>query len=326
MKEISPPTYRIRDWSSHFENHESRKIKCLQWVPVKNKHDGSSYRRVAALPDAVEVFCAWSLLVQVASRMPVRGVLRDEDGPLTASELAMKTGFPEQIFTKAFSTLTDKKIRWIEVVDGEISRPIPEHPGASGNFGVEGKGIEVVATATTTSDPSDQSPPSAGGSNYPTLEQALSYAKGAPIIITPEQATSWHERRSEGGWQTNIQGVLTPIADWRSNLHAYVRRWNANEAEKRAKQEERERSRKRKMRTRGVQILVPRPRRAPRDSSLMRSPSRFTGSSSTMPNSGKWILSGRQRLTPRTNYPHPSDLRTSSTDERLSRGNLEASC
>jgi hypothetical protein len=141
MKEISPPTYRIRDWSSHFENHESRKIKCLQWVPVKNKHDGSSYRRVAALPDAVEVFCAWSLLVQVASRMPVRGVLRDEDGPLTASELAMKTGFPEQIFTKAFSTLTDKKIRWIEVVDGEISRPIPEHPGASGNFGVEGKGI-----------------------------------------------------------------------------------------------------------------------------------------------------------------------------------------
>jgi uncharacterized protein YdaU (DUF1376 family) len=97
----------------------------------------------------------------------------------------------------------------------------------------------VTASAVTAE--SSTPPPAVAGGMYPTQEQVLSYAKGAPVIITPEQATSWWEKRSDGGWQTTVQGVLTPIANWRGNLHAFVRSWNAKEKEKQAKAEERQR-------------------------------------------------------------------------------------
>lgn len=126
--------YAIKDWDKHFENSESRKVKSLTWVPVKNKHDGKGYRRVVAHPKSVQVFCAWNLIVQVASRTPRRGVLRDEDGPLTTSDLAFKTGFPESIFEVAFQVLTEPKIGWLV---RSPSDDIPEAPEVSGDAGVE---------------------------------------------------------------------------------------------------------------------------------------------------------------------------------------------
>jgi hypothetical protein len=145
------PTYRVREWEKHFENSESRKVKNLAWVPVKNKHDGAGYRRVAALPNSVQVFCGWSLIVQVASRMPTRGVLRDDDGALDPADLAAKTGYPESVFRAAFEALTHPKIRWLEL-DGEspsFSTPpgrAGKFPDAPGDSGVEQKGTEGKGT------------------------------------------------------------------------------------------------------------------------------------------------------------------------------------
>ncbi len=140
------PVYRVRDWNKHFENHDSRKVKSLAWVPVKNKHDGAGYRRVAALPNSVQVFCGWCLIIQVASRMPTRGVLRDDDGALHPADLAAKTGYPETVFKAAFDALTDPKIRWLEL---ESPGESPGNDSNSGNFrdapgdsGAEGKGRE----------------------------------------------------------------------------------------------------------------------------------------------------------------------------------------
>ena len=107
--------YEVKDWGKHFENGESRRYRSLAWVPVKNKHDGKGYRRVVQHPKSVQVFCAWNLIVQVASKMPTRGLLLDEDGPLTTSDLSMKTGFPESIFEVAFEVLIDPKIGWIVI-------------------------------------------------------------------------------------------------------------------------------------------------------------------------------------------------------------------
>ncbi len=144
-------TYAIRDWDVHFENHESRKLRSQRWVAMKNKHDGASYRRVAGLPNAVEVFCAWCLLVQIASRMPVRGVLADKDGPLDSADMSAKTGYPPAIFEAAFEALTHPKIAWLEVVKSgespEISQKTGDSPEKDPNFGKkpagrEGKGIE----------------------------------------------------------------------------------------------------------------------------------------------------------------------------------------
>ncbi len=141
---INTPHYRIRDWHKHFENSESRKVRALSWVPMKNKHDGAGYRRVASLPNATLVFCGWCLIVQVASRMPTRGTLADDDGPLDAADLAAKTGYPEEIFTAAFDALTHSKVRWLELVspevsgdEGHISGGAGKFPGAPGENGVE---------------------------------------------------------------------------------------------------------------------------------------------------------------------------------------------
>lgn len=136
-------TYQIRNWDQDFENHESRKVKSVRWVGLPNKHDGKGYRRVAAHRDAVPVFCAWNLIVQVASKMPKRGLLADEDGPLDASDLSAMTGFPSEIFEKAFKLLTDRKIGWLEVIDApEISRDFPQSPVIPPEIALEGKGME----------------------------------------------------------------------------------------------------------------------------------------------------------------------------------------
>ena len=155
------PTYRIRDWSEHFENHDSRKLRNLRFVCVPNRQDGKGYRRVAAHPRAPELFAAWVLILQVGSKMRERGFLVDEDGAIDAIDLAAMTGFPAAIFELAFEVLTDTKIGWLEAVfppentvespditpnspgnasnNGAISRHLPENTTF---FALEGKGRE----------------------------------------------------------------------------------------------------------------------------------------------------------------------------------------
>lgn len=140
-------TYRIKDWDTHFENHESRKIKAARWVGLPNKHDGKSYRRIAGHRDGIPVFAAWTLILEVASKMPVRGVLADEDGALDASDLSAMTGFPSEIFDKAFKLLTEHKIGWLEEVGvPETSRVLPKLPDETGKTAVEQKGRELNGT------------------------------------------------------------------------------------------------------------------------------------------------------------------------------------
>lgn len=151
------PTYRVKDWDKHFENHESRKVKRSFWVPIPNRHDGKSYRRIAAHADGVAVFAAWILILEAASKMPERGVLADEDGPLDADDLAAMTGFPPAIFEAAFRLLPEDRVGWLEVQESKprrrksadsalkspaVSRNLPESPGIPGSSAVELNGTE----------------------------------------------------------------------------------------------------------------------------------------------------------------------------------------
>lgn len=163
--------YRIKDWALHFENAESRKIKGARWLPLPNKHDGKGFRRLTKHAEKVQILCAWTLILQVASKCPVRGDLADENGPLTALDLADMTDFPLEIFILAFQVLQEPRFGWIEDVPrpaGDYSRPIPEHPdapgaspGSSGQPGNEGKGTELKGTELKDLPPSprDKVPP-----------------------------------------------------------------------------------------------------------------------------------------------------------------------
>ena len=131
------PTYCVVDWDRYFENAASRKVNFPRWVPMPNQHDGGRYRRLTRHPQGEVVYGAWCLIVQVASRCPVRGVLADEHGPITAARMEDKTGFIASIFTLAFSVLTDPDIGWLVARYQDATRPNLEASSALGRKGRE---------------------------------------------------------------------------------------------------------------------------------------------------------------------------------------------
>ena len=102
------PVFTIKDWDELFENCASRKLKVLGWVPMPNNHDSVAYSRLMNRKDGPEIFAAWILLVQLASKCVTRGVLKSSDGrAYDAEEIAVKTRAPEGIFKKALPYLCE---------------------------------------------------------------------------------------------------------------------------------------------------------------------------------------------------------------------------
>lgn len=117
--------YSIKDWEKNFEVSQTRKVENARWVPLPVKHDGLSFRRLMAMDDGQSLFAAWVLIVQVAAKCPVRGVLADEHGPLAAEDLSLKTGCPEVLFKKALRTLSSPSIGWLVVETQLDTSPVP---------------------------------------------------------------------------------------------------------------------------------------------------------------------------------------------------------
>ena len=111
--------YRVKNWKELYEKAQTRRCKSMSWVAVPNRHDGSGYRRIAEHERNCELYSAWCLILQVASKMPCRGLLAKDGRALTEADLAYMTGFPKEIFTLAFTVLVDGEIGWLERVTGD---------------------------------------------------------------------------------------------------------------------------------------------------------------------------------------------------------------
>jgi hypothetical protein len=108
--------YRIKDWDRYFEKADSRKCKNMKWVAVPNTHDTAGYATLTQHPQFAEIYTAWILMLQVASKMHVRGELVNGK-PLTAHSLAIRTRTKPEIFEVAFKVLASPEIDWIEVFE-----------------------------------------------------------------------------------------------------------------------------------------------------------------------------------------------------------------
>lgn len=117
------PLYRIRDWDRVFEKSQNRKVRKLSWVSVPNRHDGAGFRRLMAFQRGVEAYGAWLLIVEVASRLPTRGTLANENGALDCEDLSAKTGAPAAVFRRAIALLQKPGIAWLEKVQTRASLP-----------------------------------------------------------------------------------------------------------------------------------------------------------------------------------------------------------
>lgn len=128
---------KIKNWNEHYETAETRKLGTLHWVKVPNQQDSLAYRLIASHKRGAEIFAAWILMVQVASKGK-----REERGniPLSPDELGIVTGFPAEVFKLAIDFLKTPKIAWIEDIPGEN----PSSPDASGDFpaNLPAEGIE----------------------------------------------------------------------------------------------------------------------------------------------------------------------------------------
>ncbi len=170
-----PAVYRIKDWSTLYENAETRKIKgSLRFVLLPNKHDGEGYGAIWENSDTAQaVFSTWILLLEVASKAEspaLRGWLVRNDGrPHTPRSLHLKTRAPAEMFEQSIPRLLAPDVGWIEeapqneylaALDAAGLPPPPpdnsgrplESPGAPGDIpgrreipgtkGREGKGTE----------------------------------------------------------------------------------------------------------------------------------------------------------------------------------------
>lgn len=119
----------VTDWNEHYENNRSRKVKDLAWVPVPNNHDGESYSRLMLRKDAAQIFSAWILILQVASRCHRRGTLvRSDKTPHDSESLALKTRAPEGWFSTAIPVLVQMGWLKAEVIDDPKLAPSRHEP------------------------------------------------------------------------------------------------------------------------------------------------------------------------------------------------------
>lgn len=204
--------YRIRDWSSRYETNETRKLKSLSWVRLNNKMDGLAFRLLSKRQDATDIFCAWILMLELASKATPRGDLSHNDIPLSPGEMGEITGFPGEIFSKALIFLCDPKIGWIDEIKPSPGTP-GENPGAPGKSPEtpplkegkeekEGKGEEQK--------PCRFAPPSI-------LEVSV-YCKERKNQVNPNK---WHDYYTARGWMVG----KSKMKDWK----AAVRTWENND-------------------------------------------------------------------------------------------------
>lgn len=110
--------YQITNWDENYEIAQSRAYKSLSWVAIPNTARGKGYQAITKHPEAVSLFCAFILMVEVASTMPKRGLLVENSGrPMTAEDLEYTTRFPAEIFELAFVELCKPEIGWIERIE-----------------------------------------------------------------------------------------------------------------------------------------------------------------------------------------------------------------
>ena len=107
------PPMQIANWEEGFEIAQSRRrAGRLSWVAMPTRHDSRGYRKLIRSKNGVKAFACWVVMVQVAARCSIRGILADDRGiALDSSDLEAMTDIPASDFDDAFPLLC--KIGWL---------------------------------------------------------------------------------------------------------------------------------------------------------------------------------------------------------------------
>lgn len=116
--------FAIKGWETNFENNRTKELKKMSWVPIPNSFDGEGYTEIMDHENGPEIYCAWILLVHIASKSDQRGVLIRSNGePHTPRTLARLSRTKMRLFEDAIPFLAG--IGWLVAKDHANGNIIP---------------------------------------------------------------------------------------------------------------------------------------------------------------------------------------------------------
>jgi len=109
---------QVKAWKEFFESAKSQTFKARTQLYIPNKH-GLGYRRLVQMKNGEAMFGAWIAMCQVLSRhAPDRNGWITEDGredskPLSASDIAIMTGFTERTVSGMLCACCSDAVGWV---------------------------------------------------------------------------------------------------------------------------------------------------------------------------------------------------------------------
>ena len=207
--------YSIANWNDYYENNRSRTVKDLAWVPIPNRHDGESYSRLMMRLDAAEIFTAWILMLQVASRCQPRGSLVREGGkPHDSESLAIKTRSKAKWFEKAFEVLME--VGWLDVLTIERQEGVSVLSASCQAGDEEWKGREGKESPSANDAPFDGDKPKDDGDFlteikplYPHCNIDLEINRMKAWLLTPKGRGRKLTKRFVVNWLNKIDAPIS---------------------------------------------------------------------------------------------------------------------
>lgn len=203
--------YVIKRWDSSgfVKKNQNDRGSAMPWVAIPTKHDGKGFLRLARIDQDGSIYGIWILLVAIAGKCIARGVLADEDGPLTEDDLALKMCRDVEAVTKALEILTSEKIGWIEKVPASsvLASGKPTAPNETKRNGTEHD------TTCSVPSPGESLEDSPDRSENP---QTGSQKKSVFGILTADALQNERKLRGWFDWQRSGHGgkPVFEEADW----------------------------------------------------------------------------------------------------------------
>lgn len=210
-----PDAYAIRNWDELFENSRSRAVEKCRYVCVPNRHDGECYSYIMAHPQGAEIYAAWVLMLQVASKSPVRGLLlRGNGAPHTPGTLSVVTRAPESWFQTAIDFLLTET-DWLELQ--RVTQSTSGERQSSDVRNVSQVYIERNGKKGTEWKEESESARAIPRSVSEVMEQA------ALMALPAVEAQKFWDHYEGNGWMAGPN----PVRDWRAKLRKWKTEWES---------------------------------------------------------------------------------------------------
>ena len=208
--------YKIKDWMSTFENHDTKKLKNINWVSMPCNMQSAGMLEILSFDNGVEVLGVWLLLVEYASSCNERGVFKKASGGAMSEKfIANAIRVPDDVFCKSLKTLTSSQVAWIEVV----TEPAGDQRETNG--GLPGDCREIATSTDRQTDKTDRQESVRENNTHQNNSSVVYFPKEILEVqeaanrigycMTDEEAENFIAHYGANGW---LNQFGRPISDW----------------------------------------------------------------------------------------------------------------